>query len=214
MNKYSHVIWDWNGTLFNDVQLCVEIINELLASRKMKQISVDYYKEIFTFPVKKYYEIAGFDFTKEDFSEVGKEWMDIYEERKLEARLFDDVLPTMSRLKSSGIKQYLLSAYSLQNLENMIERFELNRFVEKVKGLDNIYAESKLQLGLELLEELDLNGAKALLIGDTLHDYETAKAMNVDCALVARGHQAKNVLLKNAGVNVYDSLEELRKDLF
>ena len=34
--KYSHIIWDWNGTLFNDVEWCVKTVNRMLANRNIK----------------------------------------------------------------------------------------------------------------------------------------------------------------------------------
>jgi len=213
LKKYSHIIWDWNGTLFNDLHLCVNVINKLLNKRKMSEVSTDFYKSVFTFPVKKYYEKIGFDFKKEDFAVVGKEWMAVYEERKFEAKLFSDALTTLEYFRQIGLKQYLLSAYSLRNLLMMLEHFKIKEYFERVKGLENIYAESKLDLGLKLLTEMNLTGEKALLIGDTLHDYETATAMGIDCALVSTGHQSKKVLMRGTS-RVYDSLEELRKDLF
>ena len=31
--KYEHIIWDWNGTLLNDVNLCLDIANKLLSEQ-------------------------------------------------------------------------------------------------------------------------------------------------------------------------------------
>ena len=56
MKKYKHIIWDWNGTLFDDVELCHNIINGLLIRNEIEEISLQRYKEIFDFPVKKYYQ--------------------------------------------------------------------------------------------------------------------------------------------------------------
>jgi len=39
---------------------------------------------------------------------------------------------------------------------------------------------------------------KALLIGDTLHDYEVAQALKVDCLLIAKGHQSEAILRTSA----------------
>ena len=47
-----------------------------------------------------------------------------------------------------------------------------------------------------------------VLIGDTLHDYDTAKAMGVPCILCAIGHQSKEDLL-TAGVPVVGRFSQL-----
>ena len=66
------IIWDWNGTLLNDLRLCVKTINSLLEKRSLPVLTTSSYKEVFSFPVKDYYEKVGFDFSKEDFRNSGK----------------------------------------------------------------------------------------------------------------------------------------------
>jgi len=44
INKYKHIIWDWNGTLINDVDLCIKITNDMLIQRKKPIIDADIYK--------------------------------------------------------------------------------------------------------------------------------------------------------------------------
>ena len=67
-------------------------------------------------------------------------------------------------------------------------------YFEEVMGLDNIYANSKEALALSWKERHP--NVQAVMIGDTVHDYEVAKAMNVDCVLIAGGHQPKETLLR------------------
>ena len=63
--KYKYVIWDWNGTLFDDVEISVYTMNKMLEKTGYKnRIDLDLYKKIFTFPVSEYYQKAGFDFFK------------------------------------------------------------------------------------------------------------------------------------------------------
>ena len=44
IKKYDNVIWDWNGTILNDVELCVEIGNNLFRRKGLPTISVEKYK--------------------------------------------------------------------------------------------------------------------------------------------------------------------------
>jgi len=61
MDRIGGIIWDWNGTLLNDIQLCVQTINEMLDKRNLPLLSVNDYKDVFSFPVKNYYQKIGFD---------------------------------------------------------------------------------------------------------------------------------------------------------
>jgi phosphoglycolate phosphatase len=50
-NKYSHIIWDWNGTLFNDTNWCVDVINSMLKKRSLKTLeSLEEYHKAFLLP--------------------------------------------------------------------------------------------------------------------------------------------------------------------
>jgi len=74
-------------------------------------------------------------------------------------------------------------------------------------GLKNSHAVSKITEGKRLLAMLPHHRSRVLLIGDTLHDAQVAEALQVDCVLVAHGHQSKQ-RLKQIEVPVADSLDE------
>jgi len=61
------VIWDWNGTLIDDVWLCLDILNSILCSHEKPIVSRDQYIDLFKHPVKQYYEELGFDFSRVSF---------------------------------------------------------------------------------------------------------------------------------------------------
>lgn len=210
IKKYNHIIWDWNGTILNDVELCVNVGNNLFKRKNIPTITIEKYKDVFTIPVIKYYEAVGFDFTKESFEAIGKEWMDEYEERKYECSLHKGFIETVKKLNDWGIKQSILSAYNQNSLNEMVRKYGLDKFMENVVGLDNIYAASKLKLGLDLIEKIKDEQTKILMIGDTVHDYEVAKSMGTDCLLFTGGHQKKEKLL-SCGVPVFDSFNNLIK---
>lgn len=206
--KYKHVIWDWNGTIFNDVDLGVKIMNKLLSERGLKSLTIDFYRDIFTIPVKDYYTKLGFDFSKEPFEVVGKLWIEEYEKRKFECNLYDGIIKVLEKIKNNGIEQSILSAYSQNTLEEMIEHYNLKKYFIHIVGLENIYATSKLHLGIELMKRVRNGKGETLLIGDTLHDYEVATEIGADCILVASGHQSKKVLGKS-GAKVINNIKEL-----
>ncbi|MCB9208313.1 MAG: HAD family hydrolase [Ignavibacteriales bacterium] len=207
LNKYKHVIWDWNGTMLDDVELCVDVGNNLFRRKNIPLLTVEKYKSIFTIPVKDYYIAAGFDFTKESFEIVGKEWMDEYEERKYECDLHKDLLSVMQKFNEVGIKQSVVSAYKQDNLNKMIKTFELDSYFDHIVGLDNIYAAGKTHLAKNLMAQLENGHGETLLIGDTVHDYEVAMEIGADCILIAGGHQPYDKLAET-GSKVYNNLGE------
>lgn len=61
----DHIIWDWNGTILNDVDHAVAMMNTLLVEHNLPLIDREYYREIFDFPVLHYYQKLGFNFEKQ-----------------------------------------------------------------------------------------------------------------------------------------------------
>ena len=210
LKNYNHIIWDWNGTLLNDVELCAGIMNMLLTQESLPNISVQKYKSIFTFPVIEYYKIAGHSFEKTSFEVLGKQFMDEYELRKNNCKLFPGVSKLLSVIQSKNIKQHLLSAYEQNNLNNILKHFGIINYFQYIVGLDNIYAGGKSHLAQDLVMKIGSNGAAGniLLIGDTIHDYEVAKEIDADCILVSQGHQDEERLLK-LGIPVVKDIIEL-----
>lgn len=201
---YKHVIWDWNGTLLDDVQLCADIINQILKKRNLPPLSVQKYKDIFTFPVVDYYKEAGLDISGDNFEIMSHEFIDEYELQKLNCRLFDGSKKLLEFINESNLTQSVLSAYSQKTLEEIIDHFNLSHYFIKLVGLNNIYAASKLENGRKWIRDLEINPKEVLMFGDTLHDLEVAREMGVDCILFSGGHQSHSKL-SASGIKVIKS---------
>jgi phosphoglycolate phosphatase len=109
ISKYKHIIWDWNGTLINDIWLVVEIMNKMLKKRNLPGIDAKKYREIFNFPVTKYYLKLGFDFSNESFEELTVEFISEYYQRFNECKLFDEAEEVLKKIRDMGISQSILS---------------------------------------------------------------------------------------------------------
>lgn len=208
-SPYRHVIWDWNGTLLDDLDLCIDIMNGLLRRRGLPPMDRARYHAVFGFPVRAYYERLGFDFRRDPFEELSAEFIAGYEARRHESRLQPAAREVLAALQQAGIPQSILSAYRGETLREMVGHFGLTSFFVRLTGLDNIYAHSKTELGRAWVAELGLPGNDILMIGDTLHDLEVAETLGIDCVLVAAGHHPAERLRPQTS-RVVDSLPALR----
>jgi len=208
IGNYKHIIWDWNGTLINDVWLAVEAMNKMLAKRHLPGIDSKKYKEIFDFPVTKYYLKLGFDFSKESFEELTVEFISGYYQCFNKCKLNEGVEVVLKKISDMGIHQSILSASKEDVLIEKIRYFGIDKYFCRIMGLENHYAESKVEEGKEWIAELNLNPQDVLLIGDTIHDYDVSKHMGCDCLLVANGHNSYERLAK-LGVEVISTLKEI-----
>lgn len=206
--KYEYLIWDWNGTLFDDAWLCVEVMNQLLRRRKLPLLTPERYQEIFGFPVIDYYRRAGFDFSVEPFFTISTEFIGEYERRRPECGLRPGSLALLQHNYQRRLPQAILSASKQALLEAALAQFGIRELFVTAVGLDNHHASGKLELGRQLVAEIGHRPGDILLIGDTVHDYEVAQAMGVDCWLIPSGHQDYRRLAAS-GARVIESLAEL-----
>ena len=204
----SRVVWDWNGTLFNDAWLCMDVMNGLLRDHGLPLLTLDRYQRIFDFPVIEYYERLGFDFRRTSFEEVGTAFIREYERRRLECDLHEGARQALNCLRQAAIPQTVLSAYEHTTLESLLNHFEIHSFFEQVMGNDDHYAGGKREKALAWVRAIDEPAVEMLLIGDTIHDAEVAAAMGAQCVLLAGGNQHVE-RLQACGVPLFHSLRDL-----
>lgn len=207
--KYDHIIWDWNGTILNDKWLCLESINTLLTARNLPPIDEARYDRIFRFPVRDYYQDAGFDFLVEPFEIPALEFIGIYDNRKKECGLQPGAMEMLDFFAGHGCTQYLLSASETGILKDMADHFGISRYFKEIKGLDNHYAAGKSDLGRELITSIGAAPDSIVMIGDTCHDKEVADQLGVQVILCTYGHFPEDRLL-SCGTVLIDHLSELK----
>ena len=203
-----HVIWDFNGTLLDDVDCCVGTLNTLLRERNLSPISRADYLARFGFPVRNFYLALGFDFDREQFEHVSASYMARYAARLDAAAPHSGVHAVLDGIRRRGLPQSVVSAMERALLVELLARFGLSAHMAHIRGLEHQNATSKIEIGRALRDELGLAAHELLLVGDTLHDHELAQALGCPCLLYARGHQARERLAAS-GAPVIEALHEV-----
>lgn len=199
------VIWDWNGTLYDDVEVCRFIINTMLKRRSKKTLSLHEYKNVFCFPIPKYYKNAGLPM-EEGFESLAHEWIKLYDQKQPECILNPLAEYSLKKLEDCGCRQIILSATKKEILAQEVQSFGIEGCFSALLGTGDRYANSKIDAGMEYLKNKDIY-EKRFLIGDTLHDLEAAKALDCECLFVSSGHQNEEIL-KKSGCNIFENIAQ------
>ncbi len=203
----THLVWDWNGTLQDDVQAAVNGINRLLSERELPPIDVARHRETFGFPVRGYYEALGFQMEHEDWDALAEGFHQVFLNDE-GVRLRPGARPVLEAFRAAGVGMSVLSACETRRLQGVLEGYGILPFFEHVFGLDDLYAHSKLGRGRELLNRLGLRAEDVWFVGDTDHDWEVATAVGAPCLLLADGYQTPE-RLRRCGCPLLSSLEEV-----
>lgn len=203
-----HVIWDWNGTLVDDVSLCVQILNQELKAHQIEEISINEYRQKFFFPVAYYYKKLGLPFSGFKYESLANRYISEYRKRFKECQLHEGAVKTLEWLNSQNISQSILSAGKQSDLESFVKHFGMDSFFCFVDGAKDIEARGKDERAHGHLSEMGINPEDVLLVGDTCHDWEVAQIIGCRSLLFTLGHVESDRLKRNEST-VITSLSEV-----
>jgi phosphoglycolate phosphatase len=196
LEKKTHIVWDWNGTLLDDLRLCVEITNELLTEHGLATVSLEKHRENFRMPVKVYYEELGFKLSPTEWPAIANAFVERYRERVHGCSLFDGARELLTSLHGKSKRLAVLSAANESDLIRLLAHYGIVHYFEHVYGLSDVYAASKIARGVELLKQWNVDPAQVVLVGDMDHDLEVGEALGIDVIALGDGHQHHSRLLQ------------------
>lgn len=207
MKSYKYVIWDWNGTLLDDVYIALEAVNRTLRKRNMDDINIEQYYSYIEMPIIKFYEHL-FDLNEVPFSVLSKEFNEYSDEQEELLKLHFGANEKLEQFKKLGYSQIIVSAAHIDGIVYYLNKFGIFDYFDAVLGADDFLAESKVERAKKYFIQNKINPDEAVLIGDCVHDYETAQGVGCDCILVSCGHQSENDL-KKTGCRVFNAISEI-----
>lgn len=193
---FEHIIWDWNGTIVNDLDLAVQSLGDLMDEHGLNRLDHEGYRKEFGFPIRDLYERLGFDLEKHCFDRLCERYTEIFNrDRAFQARLHDgmhEILETLGNKKTQSI----LTAGIQWHINEMVQHFGVHHHFDFIYGIDNLHAASKLERGRQLIKDSGVPSEKTILVGDTDHDFQVAKALGTHVLLIADGYQSFERLLE------------------
>ena len=183
----KYIIWDWNGTLLDDVALNLSILNRLRRQEGLAPLTLAQYRAAFGFPIRDFYERIGFDFAKTAYEELAARYWRLYEQGVKSCRLAKGAVETLRALPCRHI---ILSASPAPALQAQVAQFpELSSLIERILGTDNTLGASKTAQALALRDEGLCAPEEMRMVGDTDHDAATAAILGCPFLPYAGGHQ-------------------------
>ena len=210
MQKYTWIIFDFNGTIYNDLPISVKIANYYLKQAHKPLTNVEEYRQEFEFPAINYYKKKGLVIKDEDFDYYKND----YPQRYL-ANETISLAPHAHEVLTELKKTYHLALISILNeeiLQKQCVQFKIAPYFEAILGQNNVDSASKLETAQHFAKENNLPPKKILFIGDTMHDYEVAADLGAACLLYDQGYQSHQIL-ETSGCPVISDFDEIKKYL-
>lgn len=203
--KFTHIIWDWNGTLLDDVDLSLMCVNHILQKRNMQPIDIQQYRDFVDTPIIRFYEHL-FDFNKITFDVIADEFYTFYKKNFSMAGLAPHAVDILNHFKDCGCRQIILSSANTADIQNYMHRLGISEYFTAILGADDFQVGDKIKRAQNYFA--DEEHGNMLLVGDTTHDSDAAAILGAECILYARGHQPQSRLF-STGLKVINDLADL-----
>jgi len=209
-----HVVWDWNGTLFDDLEIVVASVNVSLRAIGAAPIEVETYQAVYQRPLFRFYEnLLGRPVAPEEMRSIDNDFHAAYHALLDQARLTVDARRAIELVAERGGTQSVLSMWWHDQLVPAVRFFGLEDHMLAVDGHRGGPGETKEKHLVAHVEQLtrlfpELVRREAVaVIGDVTDDADAARAAKVGCVLYDGGSQPRAVLAAT-GVPVAATLVE------
>ena len=178
-------VFDWNCTLIDDVEACLDAKNAALAYLGAEQLDLSGLREIFTFPIIHAYQKAGVDADHylEHAEKISEIFVETYKHAAKNCQLREGVHEVLDWLHANNIPAIILSNHLMHPLKEDVAHMGLNHHFEAILGTKHyatIIRKMDKQERLEnYMAEHGYDPGQSLIIGDTHEEAELARNLGM-----------------------------------
>jgi len=213
MGKHAmHLVWDWNGTLLDDIQAVIGATNAAFAEIGLEAITLERYRELYCIPIPLFYErLMGRAPTDAEWLVMDEIFHRHYTEQRAGCVLTEGVEELLAQWALAGRSQSLLSMYGHEELVPVVRGYGIESHFIRVDGRTGPSGGSKA-LHMErhltaLAAKGEISAERTVVIGDAVDDAVAAAHVGARAVLYTGGSHSR-ASLEAVGVPVVDSLAD------
>lgn len=204
----AHLVWDWNGTLFHDMDAVIGATNASFAELGLPPITLDRYRELYCVPVPRFYErLIGRLPTDAEWAVMDAAFHRHYWALAESCGLAEGAVELLAARRADGATQSLCSLAPHERLLPLIASHGISGHFLRVDGRTGPSGGGKAAQMVRHLAGLGIAPERAVVIGDALDDAAAAAHVGAYAVLYSGGSNSR-ASLETAGVPVVDTLAE------
>jgi phosphoglycolate phosphatase-like HAD superfamily hydrolase len=208
-NHRVHLVWDWNGTLLDDIDAVIGATNAAFAEVDLAPVTLEQYREMYCVPIPLFYErLLGRLPTEAEWERMDGVFHRHYAERRVGCGLTEGVEELLVQWQLAGRSQSLLSMYGHEELVPVVRGYGIERHFVRVDGRTGPSGGSKAQHMERHFAALDgISPEHTVIIGDAVDDAVAAAHVGARAVLYTGGSHSR-ASLEAADVPVVDTLAD------
>ncbi|MEO7126900.1 MAG: HAD hydrolase-like protein [Nakamurella sp.] len=204
----KHIIWDWNGTLFHDIDAVVGATNVIFQQYHLDPLTPDVFRASYTRPIWVAYEqLLGRPLREGEWERLDNGYHEQYHELMKQCDLDSTARAALGEWQASGGTQSLLSMWWHDRLVPTIHDYHIDPYFDRVDGLRGAGGGPKAEHMAAHIQALGIDAKDVLVIGDTVDDADAARDVGAR-AVVYTGGTSSRAALEATGVPVVDRLTD------
>ena len=205
----AHIVWDWNGTLFHDIDAIIGATNAAFTELGLEPITLERYRALYCVPVPRFYErLMGRLPTNSEWLVMDETFHRYYDRHRLGCGLTEGAAELLAGWRSAGRSQSLLSMHGHDDLVPLVRGFGIEAHFLRVEGRTGPSGGSKAEHMVRHVRALSgVEPARTVVIGDAADDAVAALHVGARAVLYTGGSHSR-ASLEEVGVPVVDTLQE------
>lgn len=201
----KHIVWDWNGTLFHDIDAVVGATNEVFRPYELPPLTADGFRAFYTRPIWVFYErMLGRPLTEGEWERLDSGFHDHYFGLAVECGLAEGA---ELLLKGWTGTQSLCSMAPHHHLVPKVDSFGISRHFTRIDGLTGLLGGEKAAHMAAHIRSAGVEARQVLVIGDSVDDGLAARHVGARAVLYTGGMSTR-AELEATGFPVVDTLAE------
>ncbi len=201
----KHIVWDWNGTLFHDIDAVVGATNEVFKAYELEPMTADGFRAVYTRPIWVAYErMLGRPLAEGEWELLDTGFHDHYFRLAAACALAADAEHALTTWTGT---QSLCSMAPHSHLVPKVDAFGITRHFTRVDGLLGTTGGEKAVHMAAHIESIAVKPREVLVIGDSVDDAVAASHVGARAVLYTGGMSTR-AELESTGFPVVDTLAE------
>lgn len=189
MPMIKHIIFDFDGTIVDSLDLSFYIYNELAEKFKYKPVTYADLNVLKHAPLKERFKAVGIPLYKIPIMTF--DVYNMYNNKVSTLKAFDGINDVIKKLKKAGLSLSVLSSNSVKNISDFFDRNSIEGF-DNIISSKNIFGKHKTLK--KFMKHNNLSRDEIIYVGDELRDVEACKKMAIKVIAVLWGFDPKNLL--------------------
>ncbi|WP_084962267.1 HAD family hydrolase [Thermoactinospora rubra] len=201
----KHIVWDWNGTLFHDIEAIVGATNEVFAPYGLPPLDAEGFRAVYTRPVWLTYErLLGRALDEGEWERLDEAFHTGYYRLMAACGLAEGARALIEEWTGT---QSLCSMAPHDHVAPLVESFGLHRHLLRVDGLRGPTGGGKSEHLAAHIAAMPVRPEQVLVIGDSVDDGVAARHVGARAVLYTGGMTTR-AALERTGFPVVDTLAE------